>query len=152
MVGIEGKILNTSILILIDLGAFRSYVSPKIVDVCKLGSVKHDKPWMVQLATSMKHKVLEIVKYCEVKLNGSPTKVNLNILPLVSYDILINMDQLEQHHIMLNCLQNSILCTYSQGNQVKIQGIPKKVFVTQIFSLPAKKCVRKGCMLFAVNI
>ena len=47
---------------------------------------------MVQLATSMKQKVLEIVKYYEVNLNGSPTKVNLNILPLGSCDVLIGMD------------------------------------------------------------
>ena len=92
MVEIEGKILNTSISILIDPCACRSYVSPKIVDVCKLGKVKNDKPWLVQLATGMKWKVSEIVKDCEVNLNGFPKKVNLNILPLISYDILIVMD------------------------------------------------------------
>ena len=92
MVEIEGKILNTYISILIDPDACRSYVLPKIVDECKLGKVKHDKPWLVQLATSMKHKFSNIFKECEVKLNGFPMKVNLNILPLVSYNILIGMD------------------------------------------------------------
>ena len=92
MVDIEGKILNTYISILIDSGACWSYVSPKIVDVCKLGKEKHDKPWLVQLAIGRKHKFMEIVKYCEVNLNGFPTKLNLNILPLGSYDILISMD------------------------------------------------------------
>ena len=62
MVEIEGKILNTSISILIDPGAFQSYVSPKIVDECKLGKVKHEKPWLVQLAIGTKWKVLKIVK------------------------------------------------------------------------------------------
>ena len=47
MVEIEGKILNTSVSILIDPGACRSYVSPKIIDIFKLGKIKHDKPWMV---------------------------------------------------------------------------------------------------------
>ena len=47
MVEIEGKILSTSISILIDPNAFLGYVSPKIVDVCKLGKVKHDKPCLV---------------------------------------------------------------------------------------------------------
>ena len=83
MVEIEGKISNTSISILIDPSAFQSYVLPKIVDECKLGKVKHDKPWLVQLAIGTKQKVSEIVKYC---------KVNLNMLPLGSYDILIVMD------------------------------------------------------------
>ena len=53
---------------------------------------------------------------------------------------------------MINCLHKSILCTDSQGNQVKVQGIPKKVYVRQISTLQAKKCVRKGYKLFAVNI
>ena len=62
MVEIEGKILNTSISKLIDLGACRSYVAPNIVDLCKLGKVKHAKRWLVQLATGMRQKVSEIVK------------------------------------------------------------------------------------------
>ena len=95
MVEIEGKILNTSISILIDPGAYRIYVAPKIVDLCNLVKVKHVKTWMVQLDTGTKWKVLEIVKECEVNLNDFLTKVNLNILPLGSYNILIGMDWLE---------------------------------------------------------
>ena len=53
---------------------------------------------------------------------------------------------------MLDFLHKSILCTDSQGNLVKIQGIPKKVSVRQISVLQAKKCIRKACKLFAVNI
>ena len=41
MVEIEGKILNTSISILIDPSVCQSYVSLKIVDECKLRKVKH---------------------------------------------------------------------------------------------------------------
>ena len=54
MVEIEGKSLNTYVSILIDPGAYRSYVAPTIVDICKLGKVKHDKPWLIQLATATK--------------------------------------------------------------------------------------------------
>ena len=125
---IEGKILNTYISILIDPGSYRSYVSPKIVDLCKLDKVKHEKPWLVQLATCTKQNVSKIVIDYEVNLNGFPAKINLNILPSGSYDILINMDWLEQHHVMLDCLHRSILCTDSQGNQVNIQGIPNLKF------------------------
>ena len=47
MVEIEGKIINTFVSIFIDPGACWSYVAPKIVDLCKLGKVKHDKLWLV---------------------------------------------------------------------------------------------------------
>ena len=95
---------------------------------------------------------MKIAKECEVNLNSFLTKVNLNILPLGSYDILIGMDWLEQHHVILDFLHKSILCTDSQGNQMKVEGIPRKVFVRQISTLQVKKCVRKGCKLFSVNI
>ena len=152
MVKIEGNISNTSILILIDLGACWSYVSPKIVESCKIDNVKHEKPWMVQLAMSTKWKVYEIVIYYEVNLNGFPTRINLNILLLQFYDVLIGMELFEQHHVMIDCINNSILCTDSQGNQKKIQGTPKKVFIRQIYSLQVKKCITEGCKLFIVNI
>ena len=113
MVEIEGNILNTSISMLIDPGALHSYVSPEIVGVCKLGKFKHEKPWLVQLATGMKHTISKIVKDCEVNLYGFPTRVNVNILPLGSYDGLIGMDTLGLHYVMLGCLHKSILCTYS---------------------------------------
>ena len=58
----------------------------------QVGNVKHDKPWLVQLATGTKWKVSEIVKECEVNLNGFFAKVNMNILLLGSYDIIIGMD------------------------------------------------------------
>ena len=100
----------------------------------------------------MKWKVLEIVKDCEVNLNGFPMKLNLNILPLGSYDILIGMDWLEWNHVMLDFLHKSILCIDSEGNQVKVQGILKKISVRKISSLQVKKSVSKGCRLFIVNI
>ena len=71
---------------------------------------------MVQLDTGMKQKVSEIVKECEVNLNGFPMKVNLNILTLGSYDILISTAWLEQDHVMLDFLHKSIFCIDSQGN------------------------------------
>ena len=74
-----------------------------------------------------------------MNLNGFPPRINMNILPLGSYDVLIAMDWLEQHHVMLDFLHKSILCTGSQGNLVNIQGIPKKVSVRKISCLQEKK-------------
>ena len=92
MVKIEGKVSNTSISILIDLGAYQRYVSPKVVNICKLNKDKHEKPWLLQLAASTKRKFSRLVKECEIDMNGFPTRVDLNILPLGSYDVLIEMD------------------------------------------------------------
>ena len=55
-------IKSQPISILIDRGASMSYVSPRIVELCKLVLENFDKSWLVQLATSTKGKVTKYVK------------------------------------------------------------------------------------------
>ena len=91
MVEMEGKISTNPISILVDLGACWSYVSPKIVEFCKLNKVKHNKPCMVQLDTDTKINIFELRKGCKVEMNRFPAEVYFSILALKSYDILIGM-------------------------------------------------------------
>ena len=57
MVEIEGMINSQPISILIDPGASLNYISPRIVELCKLVPENFDKSWLVQLATGTKRKV-----------------------------------------------------------------------------------------------
>ena len=66
-----------------------------MVDSLHLMRSKHEKSWLVQLATGTKRKVTELVKSCSMDMNGMSTKDELNILPLGSYDFLIGMDWLD---------------------------------------------------------
>jgi hypothetical protein len=51
VVEVEGMLNDQLISILIDTCATLSYVSPKIVEICKLQKEKFEKVWLVQLAT-----------------------------------------------------------------------------------------------------
>ena len=44
-----------------------------------------------------------MVEKCPLVMDGLVTYVNLNILPLGSYDVLIGMDWLEAHRVSLDC-------------------------------------------------
>ena len=92
MIEIEGIINNQPIVILIDFGAIHSYVDPKLVERVKLNICKHEKSWLVQLATRTKRKINELVKDFPVSMDGVSTKAELNITPLKSYEFLIGMD------------------------------------------------------------
>ena len=106
MVEIEGMIKIQPISILIDPSARLSYVSPRIVEICKLVPEKFDNPWLVQLATGTKRKVTSYVKGCEILMNDFNAHVDLNILKLGSYDMLIGMYWIEKQRVMLNCFEN----------------------------------------------
>ena len=77
---------------MIDPRPTLSYVSPKIVEQCKVQAVKFKNSWLVQLATRAKRRVLAKVSNCPLVLANQSIMVELNVLPLGSYDILIDMD------------------------------------------------------------
>jgi hypothetical protein len=65
-------------------------------------------------------------------MNRLNTKVDVNIIPLGSYDCLIDMDWLEKHHVVLDCYNKTIICVDEKGQQGNIQGIPRVVVVIEI--------------------
>jgi hypothetical protein len=51
MIEVEGMINNHAFTILIYFGSSHSYIDPKVVDRLLLPRSKHEKYWLVQLAT-----------------------------------------------------------------------------------------------------
>jgi LEA14-like dessication related protein len=96
MIKVKGKIDNHPIPTLIDYGASHGYINSNIVEIFHLQRSKHKKYWLVHLATGAKSNINELVKYFPIEMNGLKTKVNVNIIPLGSYDCLIGMDWLEK--------------------------------------------------------
>jgi len=66
------------------------------------------------------------------------TKVYLNFLPLISYDLLIGMDWLEKHSTIVNCHDKTFNYFYDFGKGRKVKGIPRGVLVIKISSLQLK--------------
>jgi hypothetical protein len=143
---------NQPFTILFDSGASHSYIDPRVVECFHLIRSKHEKYWLVQLATRTKRKVMELVKSCPVDMNGLSMKVDLNILPLGSYDCLIGMDWLDQNHAILDCRNKAFTCLDEEGNQRVIQGIPRAVTIREISAMQLNKCYGKGCQLFAAHV
>jgi hypothetical protein len=152
MIEVEGMINNQTISILIDSRASHSYIDPKMVEIFHFPRSKHGKYWLVQLATRAKRKFNELVKSCPVGMNGLSTKEDLNIFPLGSYDCLIGMDWLDQHHVVLDCHNKEFTCLDEEGNLRIVQGIPREVAVREISTMQLKKCYRKGCQIFAAHM
>ena len=97
MIELEGTLLTKPVSILVDPGASLSYVNPKLVEMCKLKEQKFKNSLIVQLATGEKRKVTAKVPNYVLEMAEQQLQVDLNILPLGSYDVLLGMDWLERH-------------------------------------------------------
>ena len=102
-----------------------SYIIPNIVEQCCLQAVKFKNPWLVQLATRAKTRVFAKVDNCPLILANQSIMADLNVLPLRSYDILIDMDWLQKHWSLINCKTKTINYRDEQGERQEIQGIQK---------------------------
>ena len=83
-----------------------------------------------------------MVKDCQIDMNGLNMKVDVNIIPLDSYDCVIGMDWLEKHHAILDCYKKTITCLDDEGKEGNIQGIPRVVVVREILAMQLNKSFR----------
>jgi hypothetical protein len=144
MIEVEGKIINQPVAILIDSGESHCYIDPKIVDILHLEKIKLGKACLVQLATGTKRRIHDMVKSCSISLNGMNTSIDINIIPLGSYDILIGMDWLDNHHVVLDCHNKTFTCLDGYGKQSTTKGIRRHISIREILALQLKRSFRKG--------
>jgi hypothetical protein len=135
MIEVEGKINDQPISILIGSGDSHSYLDPKMVEIFQLLRSKLGKPWLVQLALGEKRKINEMVEACPMEMNGLRKKDDLNIIPLGSYDFLIGMDWLDQHHVILDYYNKTFTFFDEEGNLRIVQGIPRAIIIQEVSAL-----------------
>jgi hypothetical protein len=138
MIEVEGKNINHHVAILFDSGASHCYIDPKIVDKLHLEISKLGKASLVQLATGTKRRIHDMVRSCSISLNGVNNSMDLNIIPLGSYDILIGMDRLEKHHDVLYCHNKTFTCLDGNGKQSTMKGVPRPISIREILALQLK--------------
>ena len=77
---------------------------------------------------------------------------DMNVLPLGSCDVLIEMDWLESQMVNLDYYINTFACMDEEGNPIVVRGIPKVISVRQIPAMQLKKFCRKGCRVYAAHV
>jgi hypothetical protein len=92
MIEVEDKIDNRPIAILIDCTFSQSYIDPNLVEIFKLNKFKHEKSWLVQVATRTKRRINELVNDFPINMKGINTKEDFNIISFKYYRCFTHMD------------------------------------------------------------
>ena len=91
------------------------------------------------------------VEDCKVDLGVCLTKLKAYVMALGIYDLVIGMDWLESHRAWVDCSGKTIPCMNDEGETIQIQGIKRKVSLRFISAMQMKRCLRKGCQVYAVQ-
>lgn len=81
-----------------------------------------------------------------------PTTIQLNILPLGSYNMLFCMDLLYLCRTKVYFYEKYIKCLDDNGEPILLHGEKKATSVMMVTTMQAKHSCGKGCVLFAVHI
>ena len=89
---------------------------------------------------------------CPLVMDGLVTCVDLNVLPLGSYDVLIGMDQFEAHREKIDCYNKTFECLDEEGNLRIVKGIPKVISGRKSSAMQLKNIYGKGFRVYATDI
>ncbi|KAJ0755697.1 putative nucleotidyltransferase, Ribonuclease H [Helianthus annuus] len=143
---VMGKFLldDIYVTVLFDSGADTSYMSMKMSNLLKRTPTPLDTKHVVELANGKSVEAAHVVKGCSIVLAGQTFTIDLIPIVLGSFDVVIGMDWLSQHHAEILCKEKVIRIPRSSQEPLEVQGDKSGAVVGIISYLKAQKCLRKG--------
>ncbi|GJX45286.1 putative reverse transcriptase domain-containing protein [Tanacetum coccineum] len=118
-------------------------------------NVVTDVSYVVELADGRLSETNTVLRGCTLGLLGHPFNIDLMSVELVSFDVIIRMDWLANHHAVIMCDEKIIWILYRdeilivQGDR---SGRGKKLKLSIILCIKTQKYIKKGCLIFLVQI
>ncbi|KAA0044257.1 Gag protease polyprotein-like protein [Cucumis melo var. makuwa] len=151
---ITGTILicNVPADVLFDPGATHSFVSS--IFLTKLNRMLEPLSEGFAIYTPVGDVLLvnEVLRNCEVLVEGISLLVDLLPLELQRLDVILGMDFLFAHYASMNCHRKEVVFRKPGFAEVVFRGMRKAVSRSLISVLKAEKLLRKGCTAFLAHI
>ncbi|GJR74857.1 putative reverse transcriptase domain-containing protein [Tanacetum coccineum] len=141
--------------ILFDSGADRSFVSTTFSTLLDITPDTLDVSYAVELADERISKTNTVLRGCTLGLLGHPFNIDLMPVELGSFDAIIGMDWLANHHAVIVCDEKVVRIPY--GDEVLIvQGDGgsrrEKSKLSIISCTKTHKYVERGCLIFLAQV
>ncbi|GJX50800.1 reverse transcriptase domain-containing protein [Tanacetum coccineum] len=141
--------------ILFDSGADRSFVSTTFSNFLDITPDTLDVSYVVELSDLRISKTNTILRGCTLGLLGHPFNIDLMPIELRSFNVIIGMDWLANHHSVIVCDEKVVRIPY--GDEILIvqgdRGSRREKSKLSIISCTkTHKYVKKGCLVFLAQV
>ncbi|GKB99818.1 putative reverse transcriptase domain-containing protein [Tanacetum coccineum] len=114
-----------------------------------------DVSYFIELADGRTSKTNTVLRGCTLGLLGHPFNIDLILVELGSFDIIIGMDWLANHHAVIVCDEKIVRISY--GDEVLIvqgdrSGKGKNSKLSIISCTKTQKYIKKGCPIFLTQV
>ncbi|GJR44158.1 putative reverse transcriptase domain-containing protein [Tanacetum coccineum] len=136
-------------------GANRSFVSTTFSTFLDVTPDTLDVSYAVELANERIFENNTVVRGCTLGLLGHPLNIDLMPVELGSFDVIIVMDWLANHHAVIVCDEKIVRIPY--GDKVLIvqgdrDGKGEKSKLSIISCIETQKYIKRGCPIFLAQV
>ncbi|GKD40627.1 putative reverse transcriptase domain-containing protein, partial [Tanacetum coccineum] len=138
-----------------DSGADRSFVSTTFSTLLDITPDTVDVSYAVELADGRISETNTILRGCTLGLLGHPFNINLMPVELGSFDVIVGIDWLANHHAVIVCDEKIVRIPY--GDEVLIvqgdrDGKGEKSKLSIISCTKTQKYIERGCLIFLAQV
>ncbi|GJV52806.1 putative reverse transcriptase domain-containing protein [Tanacetum coccineum] len=138
-----------------NLGADRSFVSTTFSTLLDVTPNTLDVSYTVELADGRISETNTILRGCTLGLLGHPFNIDLMPVELGSFDVIIGMDWLANHHAVIVCDEKIVRIPF--GDEVLIvqgdrDGKGEKSKLSIISCTKTQKYIKRGCLIFLAQV
>ncbi|GKE83404.1 putative reverse transcriptase domain-containing protein, partial [Tanacetum coccineum] len=140
--------------VLFDSGADRSFVSATFSTLLNIIPDTLDVSYVVELANGRVSETNTVLRGCTLGLLGHPFNIDLIPVELGSFDVIISMDWLANHHAVIVCDEkivripygDEVLIVQDKSEEKRLEDVPtvldfSKVFPEELPGLPPTRQV-----------
>ncbi|KAI3695188.1 hypothetical protein L1987_78177 [Smallanthus sonchifolius] len=138
--------------ILFDTSADKSFVSLNFEPLLAKTRSQLVKTFTVEIANGDSLTIDSIIYDCSLELNDHSFPINLVPIPLGSFDIIIGMDWLSNHHAEVICFEKCIRIPLPSGETLRIFGEKPCKGLKLMSCTTAQKYLRKKYITFLAHI
>ncbi|GJW21052.1 reverse transcriptase domain-containing protein [Tanacetum coccineum] len=141
--------------VLFDTGADRSFVSYAFSKYIDIHPTTLDTNYSVELADGKSLTTSTILRRCTLNLQNHLFKIDLLPIELGSFDVIIEMDWMDEHRAKVVCYEKYIRVPY--GNDMLIvqgerSGVKNQSRLEVISSIRTQKYIDQGCQVFLIQM
>ncbi|KAI3686167.1 hypothetical protein L1987_79840 [Smallanthus sonchifolius] len=138
--------------ILFNTGADKSFVSLNFEPLLAKTRSQLEKTFTVEIANGDSLTIDSIIYDCSLELNDHSFPINLVPMPLGSFDIIIGMDWLSNHHAEVICFEKCIRIPLPSGETLRVFGEKPCKGLKLMSCTTAQKYLRKKYIAFLAHI
>ncbi|GJV96530.1 putative reverse transcriptase domain-containing protein [Tanacetum coccineum] len=141
--------------VLFDTGADRSFVSYAFSKYIDIYPTTLDTNYSVELADGKSQTTKTILRGCTLNLQNHLFKIDLLPIELGSFDVIVGMDWMAEHHAAVVCYVKYIRVPYRNDMlivQGERSGVKNKSRLEVISSIRTQKYINQGCQVFLIQM